>query len=66
MNKQVVSIQGTQYIIERVVNASAMTKPNDETIKEWCDMLHCERVFKRENKYYFVNQITDIDYEQIT
>lgn len=66
MNKQVIDIQGTLYIIHRVVDGSNIPNINQDVMKEWCDLIGCEKIFKKENKYYFVNQITDIDYEQIT
>jgi hypothetical protein len=65
MNDRVIEINGKLYIVKRTIS-EAQVKGDTEALKIWTQMLGCDRSFKNNGVYYLVNDITDIDYEQIT
>ena len=62
---EVIEVNGSKYIVYR-------TMPEDRVkrVENGVDILktlwHCDRAFKNNGQYYFVRDIDDIDYEQIT
>lgn len=65
MNDRVIQVQGKLYIVRRTITEEQVNG-NIEGLKAWTEMLGCDRSFKNNGVYYIVNDITDIDYEQIT
>ena len=65
MNDRVIEINGKLYIVKRTIS-ERQVNGDTEALKIWTKMLGCDRSFKNNGVYYIVNDITDIDYEQIT
>ena len=62
MNKQVIEAHGKLYQVIRTIS-EAQVNGNIEALKAWVEMLHCDRSFKHDGKYFIVKDITDINYE---
>ena len=62
MNKQVIEVHGKLYQVVRTIS-EAQVNGNIEALKAWTEMLHCDRSFKHDGKYFIVKDITDINYE---
>ena len=62
---EVIETQGKLYEVYRVIDEDNVKRVKDgvSTLKEYW---HCDRAFKNNGKYYFVRDIIDIEYEQIT
>ena len=65
MNKEVIETQGRLYIVYRIISEEQVKRVTDgvSILKQYW---HCDRAFKNGGKYYFVRDIIDIEYEQIT
>jgi len=58
--KQVLNINNTLWIVQRKIRID--DRPIVET---WREHLHCDKVFKKEPYYYFCQEVTDIEWEEI-
>lgn len=64
MNKQVIEAHGKLYQVVRTISESQVNG-NIEALKAWVEILHCDRSFKHEGKFYIVKDITDIEFEKL-
>lgn len=62
MNKQVIEVNGRLYLVVRTISESQVNG-NIDALKAWTEMLHCDRSFKNNGRYYIVNDIIDINIE---
>lgn len=62
MERKVIEIQGKLYQIVRTIS-EAQVNGNIDALKAWVDMLHADRSFRHQGKYYIVNDIIDINIE---
>ena len=60
--KEVIEVQGKLYRIVRSISESQVNG-NIDGLKAWIEMLHCDRSFKNNGRYYIVRDITDINIE---
>lgn len=61
MNK-VIQVQGKLYQVVRTISEDQVNG-NIEGIKAWTALLHCDRSFRNNGRYYIVKDITDINIE---
>lgn len=62
---EVIEVGGKIYEVYRTLPEAQVTRVEDgvNILKKYW---HCDRAFKNNGQYYFVRDIDDIDYEQIT
>jgi len=65
MNKQVITVQGRLYEVYRIMPEEQVLRV-DKGVELLNQLWHCDRAFKNNGKYYFVRDIDDITYEEIT
>jgi len=58
--KDLIQFGDRTFLLYRTVKVTDKIEPN--TLKEYW---HCDTVLKKENLYYFCNEIKQIDYEEI-
>lgn len=61
---EVIEINGKLYKVIRRIKQENV-RPDNEAIKAFTEYIHCDRSFKGNGYYYFVQDIDDIDYEQL-
>jgi hypothetical protein len=57
MNKQVISFNDQLYIINKIL--AVKQEPPFDLVEELRQYYHSEKTLKKDNKFYFVNQITE-------
>ena len=62
---EVIDIKGKLYEVYRIISEEQVRKVEDgvSLLRQYW---HCDKAFKNGDKYYFVRDIIDIEYEQIT
>jgi hypothetical protein len=60
----IISIEGKLYSVIRTISAEQVGE-NQEALKAWQAYLRCDRTFRGGDKYYLVNDIDDIEFEDI-
>jgi hypothetical protein len=65
MRQEVIQVRGDLYQVHRIISADIVEKVEDG-VKLLTEYWYCDRAFKNKNKYYFVRDITEINYEEIT
>jgi hypothetical protein len=58
--KEVLNINNTLWIVKRRIRIS-----DRPIVQTWKEHLHCDKVFKKEPYYYFCEEVTDIEWEDI-
>jgi hypothetical protein len=58
MNKMIISFDNNLYIVNKVLTVKD-TEPPVEFSEELKQFYHSDKILKKENKFYFVNQITE-------
>ena len=58
--KDLIQFGDRTFLLYRTVKATDKIEPN--TLKKYW---HCDTVLKKENLYYFCNEIKEINYEEI-
>ena len=58
--KDLIQFGDRTFLLYRTIKVTDKVEPN--TLKEYW---HCDTVLKKENLYYFCNEIKEINYEEI-
>ena len=58
--KEVVSINDTLWIVQRKIRID-----HNPIVSTWREHLRSDKVFKREPYYYFCQEVTDVEWEDI-
>ena len=58
--KEVLNINNTLWIVKRRIRIDS--RP---IVQTWKEHLHCDKVFKKEPYYYFCEEVTDVEWENI-
>ena len=58
--KEVVSINDTLWIVQRKIRID-----HNPIVSTWREHLRSDKVFKREPYYYFCEEVTDVEWEDI-
>mgnify|MGYP001215480074 FL=1 len=58
--KEVVSVNDTLWIVQRKIRID-----HNPIVSAWREHLRSDKVFKREPYYYFCEEVTDVEWEDI-
>jgi hypothetical protein len=58
MNKMIISFDNNLFIVNKILTVND-TEPPFEFSEELRQFYHSDKILKKENKFYFVNQITE-------
>jgi len=58
--KEVVSVNDTLWIVQRKIRID-----HNPIVSTWREHLRSDKVFKREPYYYFCEEVTDVEWEDI-
>ena len=60
LRREVLNINNTLWIVKRRIRID-----DRPIVQTWKEHLHCDKVFKKEPYYYFCEEVTDVEWENI-
>ena len=60
LRREVLNINDTLWIVKRRIRID-----DRPIVQTWKEHLHCDKVFKKEPYYYFCEEVTDVEWEDI-
>ena len=60
LRREVLNINNALWIVKRRIRID-----DRPIVQTWKEHLHCDKVFKKEPYYYFCEEVTDVEWEDI-
>jgi len=60
LRREVLNINNTLWIVKRRIRID-----DRPIVQTWKEHLHCDKVFNKEPYYYFCEEVTDVEWEDI-
>lgn len=63
-NNEIIEVEGKLYEVIRTISVEQV-RDRIDMLKAWQQYNHCDRIFRKENRYYLVRDIDDVEFEYV-